>query len=108
MIRALRNTHEPRVQDASALNLCLMPETSVRPAEGARRSFQLGIGGRLFLGLTAVAGVPLGGVGSIFLGAGIPLLVVGKDDERATKLLVDSIGPMANDGGAGIGIKGRF
>jgi diguanylate cyclase (GGDEF)-like protein len=61
MIRALRNTHEPRVQDASALNLCLMPETSVRPAEGARRSFQLGIGGRLFLGLTAVAGVILVG-----------------------------------------------
>jgi diguanylate cyclase (GGDEF)-like protein len=61
MIHASRNTHESRAQDASAVNLCLMPETSVRPAEGARLTFRLGIGGRLFLGLTAVAAVILVG-----------------------------------------------
>jgi diguanylate cyclase (GGDEF)-like protein len=39
-----------------------MPENPVQAAEGAsRRSFRLGIGGRLFLGLTAVASVILVG-----------------------------------------------
>ena len=38
-----------------------MPETLVQPAEGTRGSLKLGIGGRLFLGLTAVAGVILVG-----------------------------------------------
>ncbi len=60
-MRLSRNTHEPRVQEASAGNLCLMPDNSVQPADGARRSLRLGIGGRLFLGLTAVAGVILVG-----------------------------------------------
>ncbi len=60
IIRSIRNTHEPRVQEASAGNLCLMPDNPVPPAEGGvRRSWKLGIGGRLFLGLTAVAAVIL-------------------------------------------------
>lgn len=62
MMQLLRNTHVPRVQEANAGNLCLMPDNPVPPAEGGvRRSLRLGIGGRLFLGLTAVAAVILVG-----------------------------------------------
>ena len=38
-----------------------MPEILVQPTDSMHRSFRLGIGGRLFLGLTAVAGVILVG-----------------------------------------------
>ncbi len=67
----LFNTQPPRVQDASADNLCLMQKNSVQTAESdsysrrvpraalARRSLKLGIAGRLALGLAAVAAVIL-------------------------------------------------
>src|SRR5688572_25752616 len=73
IIPAFSNTHDPRTQDARADPLCLMPEKPVPTADqqslsdraprlaATRRSFKLGIGVRLVLGLAAVAAVILVG-----------------------------------------------
>ena len=61
----------------------------------------------LFLAFNS--GIPAG-LGSVLLGAGVPLLTIGLGDERAgkTRLTVDTVGPRAMPGGGGIGVSGRF
>jgi hypothetical protein len=57
-----------------------------------------------------LSGGIMAGVGSALLGAGVPLLVVGRSEERAAKrgIIIDALGPRAMPGGGGFGISGRF
>ena len=51
----------------------------------------------------------LAGVGSTFLGLGVPLLAVGLSEEhKGARLILDSVAPRAMAGGGGLGFSGRF